>query len=101
MDYERVTQDCIERMKVARPTCDRCDVISYSLGDDAVEDYRRAGWEDLPHRAGLVARCPECQSGKLFPWADKLDVKRVAHMLEHDARCQSAFELKILEETLE
>lgn len=102
----------IQRMRMARPTCDGCETASYAwarhlmqLGmneEDTPREFMYArGYEEAPHRAGYVKRCDTCANGRLFPWADKLDAERVADFLEHDVRCQSAFELAILEETLQ
>lgn len=71
--------ELIERMKTTRPTCDKCPRI-----DEVNASFLAAGWEDLPHKAGMVARCPSCASGKLFPWADKITPEAVAAFIEKE-----------------
>jgi hypothetical protein len=122
VDYQQTARDIIERMKTARPTCEKCLYLAdkFAVGaatfaiqeessSDAhfpgraeVESFMRGrGYEPQDTRPAYVKRCDTCANARSFPWADKLDVARVAHMLEHDARCQSSFELSILEETLQ
>lgn len=106
----------IERMKAARPTCPDCKTVSiscmhgaWSYKNDWTDWLEREkydafvaeqGFEAMPHAAGYVRRCAECASGKMFPWADRLDAEKVAVFMSGDPRCEHAFALSILEETL-
>lgn len=98
MDYKRVAQDCIARMKTARPMCEKCETLPY-FGHKSTR-MLPPGFEHAPNHAGYVKRCDSCANGQLFSWADKLDVERVAYALEYVPACQEAFDLAILEETL-
>jgi len=91
-------QAVIDRMKSARPTCDKDETIPFYAS--LREPDGPPGFEPDPNFAGYRKRCDACANGRLFPWADKLDPERVRAFMETDPRCQSAFELSILEETI-
>jgi hypothetical protein len=109
IELDQVTET-IERMKRARPTCDKCATIGFTSAFDMRDSFRPGcainpymesnGYELMTDSAGYVKRCAACASGKLFPWADKLDPERVRAFMETDARCQFTFSLDILKETL-
>lgn len=98
-DHKQTARELIERMKTVRPTCDKCETRPFVAS--LKEPDGPPGFEPMAHFAGYVKRCDACATRRTFPWADKLDVDRVAHMLDRDARCQHAFPLAILEETLQ
>jgi len=111
----------IERMKLARIECyDTCIRVGYQAASGAFV-YTHGGWtaehvfhdvvavhdwmktqkfEQATHQAGFLKRCPACAATPMFPWADKLDPQRVLNFVLVDPRCESAFELSILEDTL-
>lgn len=108
IELDQVTET-IERMKAARPWCNACRTMSYleamKLCDTEYwpvmrRDMKAAGYEELTDRAGWGMRCDACATGELYPWADKLDPQRVLEFVNTDTRCQSAFALDILKETL-
>lgn len=111
----------IERMKLARIECyDTCLRVGYQAASGAfvythggwtaehvfhdvvaVHDWMKAqGFEQATHHAGFLKRCPTCASTPMFPWADQLDPQRVLDFVLTDPRCEQAFELSILEETV-
>jgi hypothetical protein len=117
VDHKQTAREIIARMKGVGPTCESCHRIDYNK---AGELYRMSllsphsargpggtshymderGYDEEHERVCFVRRCAACASRKRYPWADKLDVDKVAHMLEHDARCEFSFELEILRESI-
>jgi hypothetical protein len=90
--------DVIEQAKACRPTCDQDERRPFYAS--LREPNGPEGFELDPNFAGYRKRCPACATGKLYPWADKLDPERVRAFMETDPRCESAWPLSILEETL-
>lgn len=110
----------IERMKPLRARCyDKCFTRSYQALEGAWEHThggfgseefvdiqavyawaRKLGFEQSPDHAGFLHRCPDCANTPMFPWADRLDPQRVLDFVLTDPRCEHAFELAVLEETL-
>lgn len=110
----------IERMKVAKSRCyDKCFTRSYNdvqgafeythggFGSNEFVDIeavyawaKKLGFEQNPDGPGFLMRCRDCAPKLLFPWADKLDPQRVLDFVLTDPRCDAAFELAILEDTL-
>lgn len=103
-NYNRLASEIIEHVKSLRPTCDRCTSMTYetaetyvSLRDLIVSDVpirglharevinamADSGFEHDILAERFTRRCSECQGAKLHPWAEKLEVDRVAGMLEH------------------
>jgi hypothetical protein len=107
VDYKARARELIEDMKVARPTCDDCTRVSYAGAEGFLRIaaileighcqplsprsvavlMAQHGFEEELLTATLLRRCASCASTRLYPWAWQLDVERVAHVLEHDARC--------------
>lgn len=110
----------IERMKLARVTCfDRCITVGYQQAsgayaftkhgkftDELIEMpavtawMKKYGFELASDRPGYLGRCRECEVTPMFPWADKLSPEAVLQFVLTDPRCEQAFELSILEDTL-
>lgn len=111
----------IERMKLARIECyDDCTRVGYHAAagafiythggwtaDHVMHDVeavhvwmRNQGFVQATHQAGFLKRCATCASTPMFPWADKLTAERVLEFVLTDPRCEQAFELSILEDTL-
>jgi len=117
---ENEARAMILRLVSQRPTCDACPVVTY---DDAkrfylvhvmiereanaavtFEEVRRhmnsRGWYDATHKPGFFKRCKDCEESLMFPWAERLLVEDVTDFMLTDPRCEAAFSVDILKETL-
>jgi hypothetical protein len=109
----------IERMKLARQRCwDQCIEVPAQVAAGGYEATHggfsnqllqteqvdawmlKQGFERVEYKLGYMKRCATCAADRMFPWADKLDPQRVLDFVLTDPRCEQAFELSILEDTL-
>lgn len=110
----------IERMKLARIRCwhDCIEVQSqFAAGgyeathggfrneflvQEQVDAWMKTlGFERVQYAESYLKRCPQCASVRMFPWSDKLSPEAVLQFVLTDPRCEQAFELSILEDTLQ
>lgn len=115
----------IDRMKLARATCDDCPRMSYEgalrgvwfqrymaaaevgntggviVSRSQTADYMREhGFQEMADAPSWIKRCVTCRDKPAFPWADQLDLARVLRFVNTDPRCEGPWPLALLETTL-